>query len=111
MPTRKATNLEQDCRSGNGVTSRIIGKTLKAAKVVCIPCLGAEEGFWSNAMSGWPRGLGSRWFGEIPGGGKIRRGERLKGRLNTEPEERFGPRSKTLKVRGLEVAAGGFGRW
>jgi hypothetical protein len=45
MPSRKATNLEQECDPGDGVTSRFIGKTLEAAKVGCFSCLGAEEGF------------------------------------------------------------------
>jgi hypothetical protein len=49
------------------------------------------------------RGTGFTVDQRKPGGGRNRRGERLKGRLNTEPEERFDPRSKTLKVRGLEV--------
>jgi hypothetical protein len=61
-------------------------------------------------MSGWPGEPGTRWFGEDLEEDENRRGERLKGRLNTEPDERFVSRSKTLKVRGLEVAAGGFGR-
>jgi hypothetical protein len=45
MPTWKANNLEQECDTGNGVASRTIGNTLKAAMVVCFSCLGAEEGF------------------------------------------------------------------
>jgi hypothetical protein len=51
---RKATNLEQVGRTGDGNTSRFIDKTLKAPRLVQ-PFASCEgKNLTGNAMSGWP---------------------------------------------------------
>jgi hypothetical protein len=52
-------------------------------------------------MSGSRRVTGAQSGSGEPGGGGTRRGERLEGRLITEPEERFSVRSKASKSRAV----------
>jgi hypothetical protein len=95
----KARNLEQVDDTGDGRVSEPIVNTLETDSVVSARASARVKAAPENVTSGGPGEPGPRRVSRSLKEERNRRGERLQERLNTNPGERFGSRSKASKPR------------